>query len=192
VYCKKDGARTFGEVEYHITDRRPGATLVFADVASKQVTPYRLPNGYAVLVLHDSKDAVLVRLFADLGGGHAVGVCRLKFADGKVWSCRAGHETIPYAGDGLDHLQQIRNLPGLNLSGVKLTAKHLQCLKELPNLQWLNLSRTNFTDDHVPLLSGLKELQHLHLHHTCVTPQGVKLLTELLPAVQIEYRRPGS
>ena len=191
VYCKKDGSRTFGEVEYHIADRRPGATLVFGDVASKQVTPYRLPNGYAVFVLHDSKDAVLVRLFAELGGDHAVGVCRLKFADGKVWSCRPGQESIPYAGNGLEHLQEIRQLPGLNLSGTKLTAKQLQCLKELPNLQWLNLSRTNFTDKDVPLLSGLKELRHLHLHHTCVTAQGVKRLAELLPEVQIEFRHPG-
>ncbi len=191
VYCKKDGSPTFGEVEYHLTDRSHGATLVFADVTSKQLTPYRLPNRYAVLVLHESKAAVLVRLFSRVDDDHAVGVRRICFADGKHWAVRAENDTIPYAGEALDHLKQIKNLPGLNLSGSKLTAKELQCFKELTNLQWLNLSGTNLRDEDLPSLAGLKALRHLRLVNTQVTPQGAKQLADMLPEAKIEFRFPN-
>ena len=190
VYHRKDGSRTFGEVEYHLTDRRCGATLFFGNITSKQLTPYRLPNSYAVLVLHDTKAAVLVRLFAQVDEDRAVGVCRMRFADGKVWSGRAEGNTIPYAGEGLEHLKEIKNLPGLNLSGSKLTAKELECLKQLPHLQWLNLSGTNLRDEDLACLAGLKELRHLRLVNTQVTPQGVKQLADLLPEAKIEFRFP--
>ncbi len=87
---------------------------------------------------------------------------------------------------GLAHLQGMRELELLWLSGPGLTDAGLKALGNLSKLQNLGLGGVRVTDDGLWSLRGLKELTHLNLDGTLVTDGG---LESLKPLTQLEDLR---
>lgn len=70
---------------------------------------------------------------------------------------------------GLQALQQFKNLRKLNLTGCSLLGDDWKPLSELTELEWLSLQGAGVTDASLPFLATLTRLQYLNLAGTQIT-----------------------
>jgi hypothetical protein len=90
-----DGSAFVGEAEYCARSGYPSSTLVLEDRFSDEVRALRAGPTDALLLLADSDDELVVRLYAERGEDCAVGVMTIEFADGERWNIRRGGSGQP-------------------------------------------------------------------------------------------------
>ncbi|MDZ7617214.1 MAG: leucine-rich repeat domain-containing protein, partial [Patescibacteria group bacterium] len=78
------------------------------------------------------------------------------------------------------HLDALRHIEDLNLSGTSIVDGDLEHLKTLPNLTSLDLSDTRVTDAALDHLEGLENLRWLTLDKTDITDAGIEKLRRRL------------
>jgi len=77
---------------------------------------------------------------------------------------------------GLQHLQSLVGLQGLNLANTRVSDDGLEHLKKMTGLRWLSLDNTPIGDDGLKHLKGLTGLVELALIGTKVTDAGLEHL----------------
>ncbi|RIA82813.1 hypothetical protein C1645_834773 [Glomus cerebriforme] len=77
---------------------------------------------------------------------------------------------------GILHIDAIKSLTYLSLSGTKLTDVGMTALKNLENLVELYLDRTNITDAGIANLRDLRELTHLSLNKTRIKNGSLQII----------------
>jgi hypothetical protein len=88
---------------------------------------------------------------------------------------------------GMVHLQSLKHLRRLDLSGSSVTDEGMVHLSGLSKLRELSLRRTSVSDAGLSHFTGLKDLEWLWLSSTAATSDGVNDLRKHLPACEIAW-----
>jgi Leucine Rich Repeat (LRR) protein len=88
--------------------------------------------------------------------------------------------------DGLQHLQNMKQLKVLSLARTAVTDAGLKQLQPLGQLEYLGLRGTKVTDDGLQTVAGFRRLKGLHLGDTAITSRGIAALK---PLAKLDFLR---
>lgn len=94
--------------------------------------------------------------------------------------------TYPVDGEGLKKIGQLRNLTRLQISNLKGSQNELQHLDGLKNLQYLNLTGAKLTRENAKALQSLSSLKNLFLYQSGISSAEYSELSKSLKGVQID------
>lgn len=101
-------------------------------------------------------------------------------------------ERTKISGTGLKHLQALKHLKNLVLSGTSLKDEDVAPLAQMPALIWLDLRATPVTDRALNDLVSLRSLRGLVADQTGITADGVRRFAQQRPECKVSFEESQS